>query len=212
MPQEYWRTWAGRPGLQTRLIEGRVLVHKLWDPELGKQGLVPGMEIVKIDGLPTRQYAEEFVSPRESSSTPQYLDILTYERSLLTGAFSDPVKLTLAAEDGRTMERTVPRLSFPELTKLAPNPRPAPFEFRMLAGNTAYVALNSFMNDATADEFFKRFAEIAVSEALILDLRENGGGNTNVGYRIMAALAKEPFPVLGTPRSPLRRSGRTGAR
>jgi carboxyl-terminal processing protease len=193
MPQEYWRTWAGRPGLQTRLIEGRVLVHKLWDPELGKQGLVPGLEIVKIDGLPTRQYAEEFVSPRESSSTPQYLDILTYERSLLTGAFSDPVKLTLAAEDGRTMERTVPRLSFPELTKLAPNPRPAPFEFRMLAGNTAYVALNSFMNDATADEFFKRFAEIAVSEALILDLRENGGGNTNVGYRIMAALAKEPF-------------------
>jgi carboxyl-terminal processing protease len=193
MPQEYWRTWAGRPGLQTRLIEGRVLVNKLWDPELEKQGIIPGLEIVKIDGLPTRQYAEKYISPRESSSTPQYLEILTYERSLLIGAFSDPVKLTLAAEDGRTMERTVPRLTFPALTKLAPNPRPAPFEFRMLPGNIAYVALNSFMDNKTADEFFQRFAEIAASEALILDLRENGGGNTNVGYRIMAALAKEPF-------------------
>lgn len=193
MPQEYWRTWAGRPALQTRLIEGRVFVSRLWDPELGKQGIVPGLEIVMIDGLPTRRYAEKYVAARESSSTPQYLDILTYERSLLTGAFSDPIKLTLAAEDGRTMERTVPRLTFPALTKLAPNPRPAPFEFRMLAGKIAYVALNSFMDNKTADEFFQRFAEIAASEALILDLRENGGGNTSVGYRIMAALAREPF-------------------
>ena len=63
----------------------------------------------------------------------------------------------------------------------------------MLAGKIAYVALNSFMDNKTADEFFQRFAEIAASEALILDLRENGGGNTNVGYRIMAALAREPF-------------------
>ncbi|MCX6560378.1 MAG: S41 family peptidase [Candidatus Aminicenantes bacterium] len=193
MPQEYWRTWAGRPGLQTRLVEGRVLVNKLWDPELGKQGIAQGMEIVKIDGLPTRQYAEKYVSPRESSSTPQYLDILAYERSLLIGAFSEPVQLTLATEDGRTMERTVPRLTFPALTKLAPDPRPAPFEFRILAGNIACVALNSFMDDQTADVFFKHFAEIAAAKALILDLRENGGGNTNVGYRIMAALAKEPF-------------------
>ena len=122
MPQEYWRTWAGRPGLQTRLIEGRVLVNKLWDPELEKQDLAKGMEIVRIDGLPTRQYAEKYVSPLESSSTPQYLDILTYERSLLIGAVSDPVRLTLATEDGRTMERTVPRLTFPALTKLAPEP------------------------------------------------------------------------------------------
>ncbi len=193
MPQEYWKTRVGRLGLQTRLVEGRVLVNTVWDPELGKQDIARGMEIVEIDGLSTRSYAEKNIIPRLSSSTPQYLDILASERSLLIGPSSEPVKLTLQTEDGRTIERTVRRLTFPELTKLVPDPKPKPFEFRMLPGNIAYVALNSFMDDATADEFFKRFAEIAASDALILDLRENGGGNTNVGYRIMAALATEPF-------------------
>ena len=193
MPKEYWRTWIGRAGLQTRLIEGRVIVNRLWDPELGKQGIVRGMEIVKIDGLATRSYAEKYVIPHQSSSTPQYLDILAYERFLLDGSFSEPVKLTLETEDGRTIERTVRRLSLPELTKLAPNPQPEPFEFRMLPGNIAYIALNSFQDDKTADEFYKRFGEFAASDALILDLRGNGGGNSNVGYRIMAALTTEPF-------------------
>jgi carboxyl-terminal processing protease len=109
------------------------------------------------------------------------------------GSFSEPVQLTLETADGRTIERTVRRLPLPELTKLAPDPNPKPFEFRVLPGSIAYVALNSFQDDATADEFFKSFNEIAASDALILDLRQNGGGNTNVGYRIMAALAEEPF-------------------
>ena len=119
------------------------------------------------------------------------MDILAYERSLLNGEFSEPVKLTLATADGRTIERTVRRLPLPEIDRLAPDPEP--FEFRMLPGNIAYIALNSFQDDATADEFLKRFAEFAASDALILDLRENGGGNSNVGYRVMAALAAEPF-------------------
>ena len=193
MPQEYWRVWAGQPGLRTRLIDGRVLVNKILDPELEKQGLAKGMEIVKINGLPARQYAEKNIIPRLSSSTSQYLDILAYEKSLFLGPVSEPVQLTLGTEDGRTIERTVPRLTFPALTKLDPNPRPKPFEIRTLAGNIAYVALNSFMDDKTADEFFKHFAEIATADALILDLRENGGGNSNVGYRVLAGLAKEPF-------------------
>ncbi len=193
MPYEYWKTWIGRPALLTRLVEGRVLVDRVWDPELEKQGLVKGMEIVKINGLEVRSYADKYVIPRLSSSTPQYLDILAYERNLLNGPFSDPVQLTLKTDDGRMIERTIKRLSLPELTRLAPDPGPKPFEFRMLPGNIAYVALNSFQEQTTADEFIKHFAEFSASKALILDLRTNGGGNSNVGYRIMAALAEGPF-------------------
>jgi carboxyl-terminal processing protease len=191
MPREYLRTRLGRPALETRLIEGRIMVNKVWDPGLGKQGIVRGMEIVKINGLSTRQYAEKSVIPRQSSCTPQYSDVLAYERVLLEGELSEQIKLTLAAENGRTIEQTVRRLPSQELDKIAPEPEP--FEFRMLPGNIAYIALNSFMDDKTADEFLKRFTEFAASDALILDLRENDGGNTNIGYRIMAALAAEPF-------------------
>ncbi|MCX6560377.1 MAG: S41 family peptidase [Candidatus Aminicenantes bacterium] len=191
MPLEYSKTRAGWMGLRTRFIEGRVLVDRVYDPEIGKMGIARGMEIVKIDGLPVRSYAEKYVLPLKSSSTPQYLDILAYERSLLNGELAEPVKLTLATADGRTIERTVRRLSLPEIDRLAPDP--APFEFRMLPGNIAYIALNSFQDDATVDEFLKRFPEFSASETLILDLRENGGGNSNIGYRVMAVLAREPF-------------------
>jgi carboxyl-terminal processing protease len=191
-PLEYSKTQAGWMGLRARLIEGRVLVDKLWDPELGKQGIARGMEIVKIDGLPTRSYAKKNIIPRLSSSTPPYLDILAYEVSLLNGALSKPVKLSLETEDGRTIERTVRRLSLQEIDKLAPDPEP--FNFRMLPGNIAYIALNSFQDDATADEFLKRFAEFAASDALILDLRENGSGS-----RWSTPDYKPAFRALGRP-------------
>ena len=63
----------------------------------------------------------------------------------------------------------------------------------MLPGNIAYVALNTFDDDKTADLFVAAFAEISKADAIVFDLRENGGGNSGVGYRILACLTDKPF-------------------
>jgi carboxyl-terminal processing protease len=73
---------------------------------------------------------------------------------------------------------------------------PAPwkrFEFRMLPGGIAYVALRSFGSQEVVKEFAAAFAEIQKSNSLILDVRENGGGSSNIGYDILGYLTDKPF-------------------
>ena len=183
----------GWVGLQTRLIEGRLMVLQVWDPELRSQGIEPGMELVEIDGQPFREYAARNVAPYQSASTSQDLDVRTYEYFLLVGAPGQPVQLTLQNAAGLRSTRTVLRKSGKVLSALWP--KPPGFEFRVLPGNIGYVALNSFEDNSVADQFVAAFDKIAKTSALILDMRNNGGGTSGVGMRILATLIDKPVSV-----------------
>ena len=64
---------------------------------------------------------------------------------------------------------------------------------RMLPGDIAYVRILHFGNSAAADGLRARFGEIAKARGLVLDVRENGGGNSSEGYKILAMLTGKPF-------------------
>jgi C-terminal processing protease CtpA/Prc len=183
----------GFVGLRTRLSEGRLMVLQVWDPELRDQGIEPGMELVEIDGQPFREYAARNVAPYQSASTPQDLDVRTFEYFLLSGAPGQPVKLTLLNAEGRRITRTVRRK--PDKVIGALRPTPPGFEFRVLPGNIGYVALNSFEENSVADQFLAAFDKIVGTSALILDVRDNGGGNSSVGMRILATLIDTPVSI-----------------
>jgi C-terminal processing protease CtpA/Prc len=72
-------------------------------------------------------------------------------------------------------------------------PPTPPFTIRMLPGNVAYVALNSFGDSKAADAYIAAFPQIAKSSALIIDVRNNGGGTSDEGYRVLATLTGKPF-------------------
>ena len=137
-----------------------------------------------------KQYAETRIAPYESASTPQDLAVRTYVYHLLAGPLSTPVELTLRSASGETFQRKVARMSAEERSKLS---TASDFEFRMLPGNIAYVALNEFEDEAAAKQFEDRFAEIAKADALILDVRLNGGGSSDIGYRVLSCLTDKPF-------------------
>lgn len=180
----------GSAGLHTRLIDGKVMVLEVWDPELRSQGIAPGMELAAINGEPVRQYAEREVAPYQSASGRQDLEVRTFEYYLLAGRRDESLQLTLQTAEGHRITRTIRLKTYKVLSAFLP--KTPGFEFRVLPGNIGYVALNSFEDDSTADQFIAAFDKIAQTDALILDVRNNGGGNSSVGLRILSTLIDKP--------------------
>ena len=175
------RVW-GMPPLRQRMIDGRIMVTIAGEGAPVKVG----EEILEVDGRPWKEYAAANITPYLSASTPQDLEHRIGDR-LLQGQAGTSVTLKLRDAKGAT--RSVQAERQPRAKRI-PAIRSA-FEFRMLPDNVAYIALNDFSNDTAANEYDKHYDEIAKASALVIDLRDNGGGSTSVGYRVLATLTNE---------------------
>ncbi len=177
--------------IRTRMIEGRVMVTAVFDETLRTKGLLPGVEITTVDGLPVKAYAAAQLTPYQSASTPQDLETRVYTHAFLSGPPSESPLVGCMDAAGKAFSLRVPRLGGAARDKAMPSE--PPFTLRMLPGQVAHVSLNGFDSMATADQFLAAFPEIAKAKALILDMRANLGGNANVGFRILATLGDCPF-------------------
>lgn len=179
------------PGVRTALIEGRVFVAGLLDPALAATGLAPGMEIVAIEGQPVHDWARANIAPYQPASTPQDLASRTYERALLSGSVDRPARVRVRDAAGAERDLALPRMgakAFEDAVWAGPT-----FEMRMLPGGIAYVRILHFGNGSAVDAFRDRFDEIAAARGLVIDVRENGGGNGSEGYRLLSMLTDKPF-------------------
>jgi C-terminal processing protease CtpA/Prc len=178
------------PALQIEPIEGRAMVTAVGKiQEIASSGVKPGMEVVAVNGRPVKEVLEERY-PYISASTLQDRDARAYRR-LLAGAQDSTLTVKVADADGR--ELTV-RLT----CNLRQHAREAPWfpraatEFRSLEGGVAYVALNTFGSDAVVKEFDSHFDEVLKSRGLIIDVRNNGGGDSRHGDAVIARLIDKP--------------------
>ena len=178
---------GARPPLRPHLVEGRVLVRDVQYDSLRRTGIVPGLEIVQVDGLPVKTYAERYVRPYQTGSTTQNVDVQTYTYNLLRGPKTRPVRLTFRDARGREFTRVLPRRGY---GKYLPT---APVELRFLPGNVAYLQVNEFETDAGFKRFAAAFDSIKNTRGLIIDLRRNGGGNSGYGFSILSYLTDKPY-------------------
>ena len=180
-----------RPLFTTHLVEGRVLVREVFDPALSAKGVQPGVEVTAVNGEPSSAYAQRELVPVISASTRQDLDNRAYGFAFLMGALQEVPRVSFRTAAGKHFELDTPRVGMDAFRKAMT--RREPFELRMLPGNVAYVALNSFGDDRAADAYVAAFERIAKASALVIDVRNNGGGNSSVGYRVLATLVDKPF-------------------
>ena len=191
-PEELYEQVYSRPLLRTRLIEDKVLVVDIFDPTLKQRGIKVGQEVLSVNGLPVKEYAAKYVTPYQSSSTPQDEKVRAFEYALFAGDLNEEIKIELKDVSGRTSMHAIKRFKPQDRSAYI---KSSPFEFRMLKGNIAYVALNAFDTDSAAKAFARYYPEISKAEAIIFDVRNNGGGNSSVGWNVLSYLVKESAPI-----------------
>jgi C-terminal processing protease CtpA/Prc len=188
-PQELLSEVYERPPLRTALLEGRVFITEVSSETLRRRGLVPGLEVVAVDGVPVHDYAR----PRAaavSASTPQDRDLRAYSNLLLAGPATRPVELTLRDARGRSQQQSVARSGYTDVA-----PRRPPLEFRVLPGNVGYLALNGFDDARLPQLMAEVYPQLSQTRALVIDVRANGGGNSDYGYAVLSYLTDQPFPT-----------------
>jgi carboxyl-terminal processing protease len=190
-PQELSDRMLGIPLLKTRPIDGRVIVTEVLDPGLRAKGIMPGLEVTAVDGMEVKAYAARELAPYVSASTPQDEELRTFGYLFLRGPVGTAPRVAFRDAAGKQFEQQLPRVSL-EARKAAMANSPS-FEFSMLPGDVAYVSLNSFNDDSAAEAWLAAFDEIAKSSALVIDVRRNGGGNSDVGYKILSTLDDKAF-------------------
>ena len=189
VPNELLYELLDRPAIDTRLVEDKVVITNVVDKELSKMGLKPGLEVVAVDGVPVKAYAESQVEPYTGASTEQGREQLVYSFYLLCGAKSAPVRLTL--EDGKTKQFDV------SLQRRWRSFLPTPaVKFRMLKDQVAYLELRTFGDNRIVSVFDSLFDQINTARGLIIDLRDNSGGNSDPAFTILSYFVDTAFTTV----------------
>ena len=191
-PPELHERFYAVPSLMTGLIDRKIVVTEVSDPALAAKGVRPGAELVSIDGRPSFEYAKAEVEPYLFGFTPQDRDVWLYGYQLLRGPTDRPVHLTFRLADGKSVSADAARHKnlghfgfLPDLDLKA--------YFRMLPGNIAYIQVNVFADDSGVKAMRENFAAISATDGLIIDIRNNGGGNSDNAYALLKMLADKPF-------------------
>ncbi len=157
-----------------------------------KDELPLGTEVVKVNGLLTQDYMESYVTPYISSSTDYVLKELAI-RSMFNAPIESQFdvefklpngsikKLNLTISDTKMKEELFPPAGKKEL-----------LEFKWITkDDIAYVGLNSFTDPAINGLFENILPELYKAKKIIIDLRKNGGGNSDIGRNILEYLTKD---------------------
>jgi C-terminal processing protease CtpA/Prc len=187
VPDSLSAEFYSRPPFRTELIEGRVFVSLVFSDSLYKAGIVPGLEVLKIDGEPVISYAEKNVRPYASSSTPQDMEVREFSYQLLSGPKNKPVIIEFKDKNGKSINRTIARTGYHDVKGLKT------MEYQTI-GNIGYLTINNFEDNKIIKQFDSLYTtEIAKTKGLVIDIRYNGGGDGGIGFNILKRLTDKPF-------------------
>jgi carboxyl-terminal processing protease len=172
-----------RPPIGTELFGDVVLIKSVYSRSLAKT-LHVGDEILAIDGVSVKRYAEQNVAPFVSSSTPQDKLVRMYDYELLSGDASKSVALKLRDATGAVRDQVVARAGYRDVSYESPLP------FRMLPSQIAYINLDNFESEDVVKAFEAALPRIQKARGLVIDVRDNGGGSTIYGQMILSYLTR----------------------
>ena len=183
-----YNTYFGKYRLFLTNINGKAIVTRVnWSK---KEEIPIGTEIVKVNGMNTQQYIDKFIKPYISSST----DYIVEDRSiseLLKAPKGTSFDIEFKMPNGKIKSLKLTHTETTEKEVYPPFKEQELLNFKWLENDIAYVALNSFGDPKIDTLFIEKLPELYKAKKLIIDLRDNGGGSTNVGREILEYLTND---------------------
>lgn len=157
-----------------------------------KEEIPIGSEIIEVNNIPIQLYIKENVAPYISAST-DYIVKDQSVRNLLLSPEGTSFVIKLKTPNGKFISLNLVNSRTTE-TRLYPSiEQKQLLDFKWYDNQIAYISLNSF-NDPKIDSLFRNILpELYKAKGLIIDLRYNGGGNSNIAGDIMQYLVYENY-------------------
>ena len=170
-------------------IDGREVIVRT---NLSKKDEIPfGSEVIEVNGKPTQKYIDEDVAPYISSSTGYVLKDWSTAR-LLSGLEGEKFTIKIKKPNTKIIELTLTHKTTAEKEVYPPfEPARQLLDFKWKNNQVAYVSLNSFEDKKIDSLFVQLLPELYKAKALIIDLRYNGGGNSEIGTEILKYLTND---------------------
>ncbi len=185
-PQNLMPEMYSRISVRVKLIENKPVVVSVNDEALSKQIKI-GDEVISIDGIPVKEYVDQNVMPYVCSSTPQDSIVRAYTYFLFSGKQNSKVKVELKNSKNKNYSIEAER-KYSEWMHNTDY-----FDFKILKNNIGYLRISSFNFNEVVQKYDSVFSEIQKCNSLIIDIRENGGGNGGNGFEILGTLTGKPF-------------------
>lgn len=169
-------------------IDGRAIVTRVLRSELKEIPL--GSEVIEVNDIPTNRYLDDSVKPYISSSTGYVLEDEAIA-NLLQGPTGASYRVKIRRPDGTILPLTLRHERTSDTAFYPPFHNNPLLELKWYPNDIAYVALNSFGDQAIDSMFISKLPELYKAKALIIDLRLNGGGSTGIGTTILQYLVPD---------------------
>lgn len=191
--------WIRPLPIKTKRIADRVFVVEVLSSVLQKAGVNPGCEILEIDGENVIEYASRHIQPYLTSSTPQWSKYRPFAEFELTKDKGSKVsKIIFRDKKGKKFTVESNR-NIPWDLKI----NNSTMNLSILKGNVGLLTVGSFQDsDFDRSYFGELYNDILKTDALIIDIRGNGGGNSSHADYFISHFCDKPVPQ-GKWRSPM---------
>ncbi len=177
-----------KPGIRLTCFENKPYIT---DVDRTLLDSVPiGAAITHVNGEPTIGYLEREVLPITESSVEAWRIRAAIEWHMLRFPKNTRVKLTIQLPKSGT--RMVNLLNNSDNVKWVSGDKKEPLTvFNMLPNSIAYFAINTYGDPSVVDSLDKYMLMIRKAKGLVLDIRKNGGGNSDNGAEVLFRLTEQ---------------------
>lgn len=157
--------------------------------EMSRANLKRGDEIVSVNGRSVQEILQKDLYPYICASTTQSLDLEAVPR-VMNGKNRSQAVLTVRTPSGAVREVSLTRRTIAPFRKPRVRSGTTSKEY---PGGILWIDLPSFSSDDDVKPFRDLLPQIAKARGLVLDVRSNSGGSTDVGSAIIAYLIDKPI-------------------